>query len=327
MAILNMVVGSSQPSQKKRKRAHQSTTSKVSKNQSETDVGERVEPEAPTEVWNAYQCSLNYGVPHPGSTVESMSLAVVPLPPITYPLHETLLLQIQRGLLSNLQLEGIAAACARHLKWLPDGKTRAGFFVGDSAGVGKGRQLAGLILDNLCRGRPRHAWFSASKDLYKDALRDLKDVACSVPVFEDIASLSKPKPKAVKEGVAFSTYAGLVYKQRGGGANRMNELVAWLCNGKPEAEFDGLLVFDESHKAKNYNENASKTTAVGTAVVALQQRLPKARVVYASATGVSDVDSVGYFLRLGIFGPGTPFETLDDFKKTFGSSSTSVLEL
>ncbi len=35
---------------------------------------------------------------------------------------------------------------------MPDGE-RAGFFIGDGAGVGKGRQIAGVILDNLARGR------------------------------------------------------------------------------------------------------------------------------------------------------------------------------
>ena len=29
----------------------------------------------------------------------------------------------------------------------------AGFFIGDGAGVGKGRQISGIILDNYARGR------------------------------------------------------------------------------------------------------------------------------------------------------------------------------
>lgn len=35
----------------------------------------------------------------------------------------------------------------RHLQHLPNGE-RAGFFVGDGAGVGKGRTIAGLIWEN-----------------------------------------------------------------------------------------------------------------------------------------------------------------------------------
>ncbi len=29
----------------------------------------------------------------------------------------------------------------------------AGFFIGDGAGVGKGRQISGVIIDNFARGR------------------------------------------------------------------------------------------------------------------------------------------------------------------------------
>lgn len=34
----------------------------------------------------------------------------------------------------------------------------AGFFIGDGAGVGKGRQVCGIIIDNIARGRAKHVW-------------------------------------------------------------------------------------------------------------------------------------------------------------------------
>ena len=43
---------------------------------------------------------------------------------------------------------------------LAQGGNRAGFFLGDGVGLGKGRQLAALILENWCRGRKRHLWIS-----------------------------------------------------------------------------------------------------------------------------------------------------------------------
>jgi len=52
----------------------------------------------------------------------------------------------------------------------------AGFFLGDGAGVGKGRQIAGIIADNYARGRGRSLWFSMNSDLLRDAERDLADV-------------------------------------------------------------------------------------------------------------------------------------------------------
>lgn len=46
------------------------------------------------------------------------------------------------------------------------------------------------------------------------------------------------------------------------------------------------IVFDECHKAKNLCPvGSSKPTKTGQTVLELQNRLPKARIVYASATG------------------------------------------
>lgn len=45
-------------------------------------------------------------------------------------------------------------------------------------------------------------------------------------------------------------------------------------------------MFDECHKAKNLCPvGSSKPTKTGLAVLELQNKLPKARVTYASATG------------------------------------------
>mmetsp|Transcript_32409 Transcript_32409/g.95510 ORF Transcript_32409/g.95510 Transcript_32409/m.95510 type:complete len:182 (+) Transcript_32409:283-828(+) len=48
---------------------------------------------------------------------------------------------------------------------------RKGFLVGDGAGMGKGRTLAGFCLENNSVGRKRHIWVSVSSDLYDDAKR------------------------------------------------------------------------------------------------------------------------------------------------------------
>mmetsp|Transcript_16804 Transcript_16804/g.23936 ORF Transcript_16804/g.23936 Transcript_16804/m.23936 type:complete len:102 (-) Transcript_16804:4182-4487(-) len=79
----------------------------------------------------------------------------------------------------------------------------------------------------------------------------------------------------------------------------MEEIIQWLASGmstsssasrknecwEMEQKFDGCIIFDEAHKAKNLE--ADTTTA--KLVIQLQRRLPRARVVYCSATGVSDV--------------------------------------
>lgn len=83
---------------------------------------------------------LAFGVPHPDPVVETASLASVEPPDITYELHLDDL--VASGGLSALQLESIVYACQRHATVLPDAQ-RAGFFIGDGAGVGKGRTIAG----------------------------------------------------------------------------------------------------------------------------------------------------------------------------------------
>lgn len=95
---------------------------------------------------------------------------------------------LRHARLSDLQLEGILYACQRHLKFLPSGE-RAGFFIADGAGVGKGRQVAGILLDNFARGRSKHVWFSASPDLSEDAKRDLEDIGCHVNIISSLQEL------------------------------------------------------------------------------------------------------------------------------------------
>ncbi len=124
-------------------------------------------------------------------------------------------------------------------------------------------------------------------------------------------------------------------------------MVEWL--GGPA--FDGCLLFDECHKAKNFlpgkESQSTKVRRPGPAgwqavpvprrvqcteehmqhvsrqcnkehmccallqvascVIELQQALPLARVVYCSATGVSEVGNMAYMTRMGLWGAGTPF--------------------
>ncbi len=121
--------------------------------------------DAKPQVWSTYESqSLTIGGPHPGQIVEASVLAGVRLPANNYPIEDSLGKQIRWKLLSRMQLEGIAYAAQRHLQFINE-NVRAGFYLGDSAGVGKGRQLSGIIFDNLVRGRRKHCWFSVSTDL------------------------------------------------------------------------------------------------------------------------------------------------------------------
>src|SRR3546814_17417530 len=88
---------------------------------------------------------------------------------------------VRDGLLSDAQLESViyaGEAHAGHLSgaWTVDEtwdvvsaasddneaavRFRRGWFLGDGTGAGKGRQVAGIILDNWLKGRRRALWIS-----------------------------------------------------------------------------------------------------------------------------------------------------------------------
>ncbi|KAG2500714.1 hypothetical protein HYH03_001479 [Edaphochlamys debaryana] len=305
---------------------------------------------ATKQVFSSYVCrSLGgRGKPHPGDVAEASSLAAVPLPPCSYPLWDALPPDVvASGRLSQLQLEGVLYACNKHCQQLPSGE-RAGFFIGDGAGVGKGRQIAGVIVDNFARGRKRALWLSTSSDLHADATRDLRDLGCHVTVINNVSSLDRESralglAQEYREGVLFMTYSALISQQRG--RARLQQVMDWLVHGvgtqggssaadggpgarAAEAAWDGLIVLDECHKAKNFvpgKESAS--TKVASAVISLQERLPQARVLYASATGVSEVGNMAYMSRMGLWGPGTAFDSFQAFLESMKRRGVSFMEM
>jgi len=138
---------------------------------------ERDEDEGGTvgETFTDYRPSkLSLGLSHPDPVVETSSLSAVQPPEPTYCLNIMDELD-ETNALSCLQIETIVYACQRHLHHLPTGH-RAGFFIGDGAGVGKGRTIAGLIWENWQQGRHKAVWVSVGSDLKYDARRDLDDV-------------------------------------------------------------------------------------------------------------------------------------------------------
>ncbi|XP_041357018.1 protein FORGETTER 1-like [Gigantopelta aegis] len=272
---------------------------------------------------------------HPGDIVEAGPLAALSLPAEFYPITDSIPRDVVvSGNLSSLQLEGIIHACQRHQVILANGQ-RAGFFIGDGAGVGKGRQIAGIILDNFARGRTKHVWFTISSDLIVDSRRDLTDIGCYVKVIDGCHELDRETrvfglPSDFKEGVIFSTYATLVSSVQKGGSfsstrtSRLQQLIKW-CGGE---DFDGCLIFDECHKAKNFIPNKEHaSTKVALAVSSIQRMLPKARVVYCSATGITDVKNMAFMERLGLWGDGAPFKSFPHFLESVQRKGLGVSEM
>jgi hypothetical protein len=205
--------------------------------------------------------------------------------------------------------------------------------------VGKGRQISATILDALGRdqGRGRHLWLSVSRELAHDARRDLADVGCHVDVHDGAETLDRApggqKGKGLGagsragKGVLFVTYALLV------SGRRMEDIVAWLSGGggrsaeeraRLERAYAGVVVFDECHKAKNLDAD----TRTARLVLALQERLPNARVLYCSATGVSDIKHMAYATRLGLWGSADPlYPTFEAFEGALSKRGVGAMEM
>jgi hypothetical protein len=111
-------------------------------------------------------------------------------------------------------------------------------FVGDGAGVGKGRTIAGIIFENYLCGHKKALWVSISADLKEDAERDLKDIGAHKIKVTPINKLKYGRISNVKEGVLFSTYSGLIGESNTGGKfnTRLKQIIDWLG-----PNFDGLV--------------------------------------------------------------------------------------
>ena len=215
-------------------------------------------------------------------------------------------------------------------------RLRRGWMLGDGTGCGKGRQVAGVILDQWLRGNRRALWLSASDKLLEDARRDW---AALGGVESDVLALGKiPTAKAVPhaQGILFATYATLRSPARHGRQSRLRQIVEWLAGGLDERSrhrFSGVIVFDEAHAMANAAGSKGSRGDVapsqqGRAGLRLQNALPDARVLYVSATGATTLAGLAYAQRLGLWGTDeTPFEKRTDFVSAMDSGGVAAMEV
>ena len=92
---------------------------------------------------------------------------------------------------------------------------RRGWFLGDGTGAGKGRQVAGILLDNWLKGRRRAVWISKSDKLIEDAQRDWSALGMERLLVTPLSRFRQGTPIRLAEGVLFTTYATLRTDERG----------------------------------------------------------------------------------------------------------------
>lgn len=125
----------------------------------------------------------------------------------------------------------------------------------------------------------------------------------------------------------FSTYTSLIAeekKKKGQSkkktTTRFDQIAAWFGRGAgpdgKRGDYDGVIIFDEAHKAKSGMKKGKLASRTGQVVIQLQEICVNARVIYVSATPASKPNELCYMQRCGYWGNSSlAWDTFQDFDR------------
>jgi len=334
--------------------------------------------EEESAVYVRYQVrkALYEGVtPHPAPLIESGPQASVDFPDVKVKLnlpedvfHPPPVPEGEEPLgLSDAQLECVTFAVQALNDLTKDGR-HYGFWIGDGTGVGKGREIAGIIYHYLREtGNKRALWLTATSQLLESAQRDINRVMVPMKTIHLNDPRYADEAPVTDDGILFTQYSTASIGW-GSDPKRFRQIVDFLTprtkkileagdfwtnpetglseripssmvgkevevKGDPK-DFDGVIVFDESHKMKNAipddgsHSGSTGGTNAGKMGGELSKVFPKARIVYVSATGATKPSNMGYMDRLMLWGAeGSPFKTFDDFTEAMRAGGLQSMEM
>lgn len=217
------------------------------------------------------------------------------------------------GAISDAQAEAIALAVNAHDQMITIQhdedvlEVRRGFLLADGTGAGKSTTSAGIIADAHERGYRRHI-VVLEKQRHIEAFRKaLRAIGAAIPLKPFKEVFINKKKIELATGIVAVTYSKL--RQLEKTEFRTAKALALWMNGNSDG--NGVIVFDEAQNLRN--AEGDDQSLQGAAGLELDGAVPNSRIVYASATGATQIENLGYMRRLGLWGPTAIHGTFGDF--------------